>query len=87
MIRPPSWILTHLPETWDDIALEALALAKALMEANASLKLIAFEVRAPWVNGRFACYVRAATGSGSQADSTAVFEGFDILVPDSWRHF
>jgi hypothetical protein len=42
-------------------------------------------MKGPWTNVRWPCYIRAQTGSGSNGDSTAVFEGFDILGPDSWR--
>jgi hypothetical protein len=73
------------PRGWPTNSEEALSRAACFMNANPTLKRVAFEMKGPWTNVRWPCYIRAQTGSGSDGDSTAVFEGFDILGPDSWR--
>ena len=63
---------------------QALALAKVIMNANVSLKHVAFEVRDTWTGGRWPCYSRVdVEGCG---DST-VFDGFNIFGPESYRDF
>jgi hypothetical protein len=72
---------------WPTDSGEALSLAMDFMNENLTLRRVAFEMRGScqWTKGRWPCYIRAQTGSDSSGDSTAVFEGFDILGPDSWR--
>jgi hypothetical protein len=75
------------PTRWPTDSGEALSLATGFMNANPTLRRVAFETRGScqWTNGRWPCYIRAQTGSESNGDDTAVFEGFDILGRDSWR--
>jgi hypothetical protein len=60
---------------------QALSRVTGLMNANPTLRRVAFETS----DGRWPCYIRAQPGLESNGDGTAVFEGFDILGPDSWR--
>jgi hypothetical protein len=63
----------------------ALSLATGFINANPTLTRVAFQMRDEWTDGMWPCYIRAQAGSDSDGDSTAVFEGFDILGRDSWR--
>jgi hypothetical protein len=66
---------------WPADSEEVLPLATAFMNANTILRRVAFEMR----DRRWPCYIRAQGGLAYDGDGTAVFEGFDILGPDSWR--
>jgi hypothetical protein len=70
---------------WTMASERVLSLATGLMNANPTLKRVAFELHGSWANEKWPCYIRAQTRSDSNGDSTAVFEGFNILGPDSWR--
>jgi hypothetical protein len=78
---------TSNPMGWPMDSGEALLLATGFMNASLTLRLVAFEMRGlcQRTKGRWPCYIRAQTGSDTNGDSTAVFEGFDILGPDLWR--
>jgi hypothetical protein len=65
-----------------------LVLAKLMMNANASLKHVAFEVRDSWTGGRWPYYSRGdLEGWDPCGDSIAVFKGFNIFGPESYRDF
>jgi hypothetical protein len=69
--------------SWPKESAEALALATGFMRNNSTLKRVAFEMESsPTI---WPCYIRAQAGCGSHRDDVAVFEGFDILGPESWR--
>jgi hypothetical protein len=70
---------------WPTDSEEALPFATDFMNANPTLRRVAFEMRGSPTNGRWPCYIRAQAGSDSNGGSTAMFEGFDILGPESWR--
>jgi hypothetical protein len=61
---------------------KALSLATGFMNANPALRRVAFEITG---DRRWPCYIRAQGELDYDGDGTAVFEGFDILGPDSWR--
>jgi hypothetical protein len=60
---------------------QALSLVTGFINANAMLRRVAFETR----YSEWPCYIRAQAGLNSNGDGTAVFEGFGILGPDSWK--
>jgi hypothetical protein len=76
---------TQRPIGWPMNSGEVLPLAAGFMNANPTLKRVAFEIRGSWTKGKWPCYIRAQTGTDSHSNGTAVFEAFDILGPDSWR--
>jgi hypothetical protein len=72
-------------ESWPVDSEEALSLTIGFMNANPTLRRVAFQMLGSWANRRWPCYIRAQAGSDSNGNRTAVFEGFDILGPNSWR--
>jgi hypothetical protein len=72
---------------WPTDAEETLFLATTIMNANPTLGRVAFEMRDSWTNSRWPCYARVEAGRNTRGFSTTVFEGFDILGPESYRDF
>jgi hypothetical protein len=66
------WVLTEEP-------------GRMLQELRRAVKRALSSLLAELHTG-WACYIRVQAGLNSNGDGTSVFEGFDILGPDSWRH-
>jgi hypothetical protein len=74
--------MSFLGVNWPQESDRALSLAMTFMNANLALRRVAFGGRGSWP-----CYARVGAGLNTRGIATAVFEGFDILGPESYRDF
>jgi hypothetical protein len=75
------------PLGWPTESEEALSLATSFMNANPTLRRVAFEMRHSWTNGRWPCYARVGVAGDTGGFGIAMLEGLDILGPESYRYF
>jgi hypothetical protein len=71
------------PLGWPTKLEEALSLATSFMNANPTLRRVAFEMR----HSMWPCYARVGAARDTGGFGIAMLEGLDILGPESYKYF